>query len=92
MNKEYKIMKTVFKYPIPRAKPKFSLMLPRGFSPLRVDFQGDSLFLWACVMKDSLQVQVDFEVFGTGQDIPMKACYVATYFDGPFVFHMFQMN
>lgn len=85
-------MKTVYKYPVPRAAKTFSIILPVNFRFLRVHFQEDNIFLWAEVVKDTQTKQFDFQVFGTGQDIPDSAKYLTTYDDGPFVFHLFQVN
>ncbi len=84
-------MKKAFKYPIPKRSAKFSLMLPIGFKFLRVNPQGEELMLWAEV-KDVASTQVDFQVFGTGHEIPDEAKYLTTYDDGPFVFHLYQLN
>lgn len=84
-------MKTVYKYPVPRRSKKFSIMLPIGWKFLRVHFQGEQLQLWAEVNPEVVTKQVDFEVFGTGHEIPMSANWLATYDDGPFVFHLFQL-
>ena len=85
-------MKRVYKYPIPTRKSKFSLLLPEGFKFLRVSFQAEQLQLWAEVMDGAKTIQLDFQVFGTGHDIPPGSKYLTTYDDGPFVFHLYQMN
>lgn len=83
--------RTLFKYPIPRNRPKFSVLLPVGFRFARVNFQGEQLMMWADVDRDAKQEQYDFQCFGTGQDIPEHAKYLTSYDDGPFVFHLFQV-
>lgn len=81
----------VFKYPVPRRVTKFSLMLQRDFKFLRIHFQREDLQMWCEVQPDNNLEQYFFEVFGTGQEIPPGSKYLATYDDGPFVFHLYQM-
>jgi hypothetical protein len=85
-------MKTAYKYPVPRRSPKFSLHLPKDFKFLRIHFQGEDLQFWAEVVPEKVSDQVDFQVFGTGHEIPDHAKYLQTFDDGPFVFHLYQLS
>jgi len=86
-------MKRVFKYPIPSAhKGKFTVPLPEGFKFLRVSFQEIQLQMWCEVPDGAKTVTVDFQTYGTGQDIAPGAKYLTTYDMGPFVFHLYQLN
>lgn len=85
-------MKKVYKYPIPRANAKFSVMLPMGFKFLRVSFQAEQLFMWCEVTDGNLASQVNFQLFGTGQELNPNGRYLTTFDDGPFVFHLYQLG
>ena len=84
-------MKKIFKYSIPISKTKFSILLPYEYKVLRVGFQAEQLFMWAEFSDGAQNVQYDFQVFGTGQDIKPGAEYVATYELGPLVMHLYRM-
>lgn len=84
-------MKTVFKYPIPATSKSFSEVLPRGFKFLRMLTQNGTMCMWLEVDKDAIKDQINFELFGTGQDIPVHAKYLSTYDVGPFVLHLYQL-
>lgn len=81
----------VFKYPIPRNRPKFSVMLPVGYKFLRVNFQDEQLMMWCEVNKDKKAEQANFQCFGTGHPIPPGAEWLTTFDDGPFVFHLYRV-
>lgn len=84
-------MNTVYKYPIPRGAARFELLLPEGFKFLRVGFQGERLFLWAEVNTDNTPTTVRLGLFGTGHEVPTESRHLATYDEGPFVFHLYQL-
>lgn len=79
----------VFKYPLPRNRQKFEIALP-PFKFLRVGFQNENLFMWCEVEPERGVSTSKFSLYGTGQDISDNAVYLATYDDGPFVFHLYQ--
>lgn len=85
-------MKRVYKYPVPMRSTKFSIPLPRSFKFLRIGFQADILQMWAEVSPEEPKLPIDFQVFGTGQDMPDGLKYLATYDNGPFVLHLFQVT
>lgn len=67
-------------------------MLPAESRFLRVGFQGEGLFFWAEVIPENSPKEVKFQLFGTGQEIPDSAKYMATYDDGPFVMHLYEIK
>jgi hypothetical protein len=83
-------MRTIYKYPVQRNEQFFSMMVPKDFKFLRIAWQNERLFLWAEITKDSDPVEQKFALFGTGQDIKPGLTYLATYDDGPFVFHLYR--
>jgi hypothetical protein len=84
-------MKVVYKYPVhPETK---SAVLPADARLVQVGMQGDTLMLWAehsGYPGDDMRVVRHFDVFGTGQPIPDDATHIGTFFDGPFVWHVFE--
>ncbi len=86
-------MRRVYKYPIPSAtKNKFSVALPVMYKFLRVSFQETQLHMWCEVEPDSKTEIVEFQCYGTGQDIAANAFHLTTYDMGPFVFHLYRLN
>lgn len=85
-------MRKVFKYPVPLRSAKFTLQLPRTFKFIRVGYQADQLFMWLEVVEDSPKIKIDFQVFGTGHDIPDGPVHLTTYDNGPFVLHLYQVT
>ncbi len=85
-------MKKVFKYPIPRNRSKFGVVLPVGYKFIRVSFQDEQLQMWCEVEDNKRSEQANFQCFGTGHEIPLSATWLATYDDGPFVFHLYSTN
>ena len=84
--------KLVYKYPYFLKQKKFTLQLPVGWKFLTVMVENEKLFLWAEVRDGVAKENVDFEVFGTGQEIPLTAEYLYTYTVGPFNFHLYMLR
>jgi len=85
-------MRRVYKYPIPRSRSSFSIILPATWKFLRVSFQQENLFLWAEVDPEAVMREYSFSLYGTGHDIGPGRTYLTTYDDGPFVFHLYLAN
>lgn len=83
--------KRCYKYPVVYKAKKFSLMLPQGAQFLRVNWQGQELFVWYLVDIDAPVFQKDFYFYGTGHDVAPDHKYVTTFDNGPFVMHMFEV-
>jgi len=82
-------VKTIYNHPIPIEEEKFSLDLQDGWKFLCVAFRQDKPFMWVEVRDFTPKTQHNFQLFGTGQDIPDDARYLATYKLGPFVLHLY---
>lgn len=85
-------MKLVYKYPYFLKNKKFSLQLPLGWEFLTCMVEDEKIYLWAEVREGVEKEEVNFEVFGTGQEIPLSAKYLTTYSVGPLNFHLYRMQ
>lgn len=82
----------VWKFPLGyRGDPTFTIQVPAGAAPLRVDFDpAGELVLWALVQPDAPQVAALVTVVGTGNTMPADpGKYVSTLVSGLLVFHAF---
>ena len=85
-------MKVVYKYEVSPERGK-SVELPADARIIHVGEQGDILMLWAehgWPDANTSHVTRHFDVFGTGQPIPEDARHLGTFFDGPFVWHVYE--
>ena len=80
-------MKTVYKYKIGSGE----LQLPYGAKVLTAAMQGNEICLWAEVDDEAVPEHRTFYVYGTGHIVPEDSCYVATVFDGAFVWHVYEV-
>lgn len=83
--------KLIQKYPFSIKAPKFSLLLPKDFKFLSVAFQADTPNFYVEVIDVGNREEVNFQLFGTGQEIPVAATWLTTFVFGPFVFHLFRV-
>lgn len=83
-------MKTVYKYPL-EVEDKQVLKLPANSKILSANFQGDDLFFWALVDKDTDETEeVTFYIHGTGHEIKEYGfIFLGTVFKNGLVFHVF---
>ena len=81
-------MKKIWKYEI---KDIFArVMMPTCSTALDVQKQAGGLSLWALVDDDETLVERKIYIYGTGQPLPNHpGCYVGTYQDKEFVWHVF---
>lgn len=89
-------MRTIWKFSIPNRHKTdvFSVPMPLGSLPLFFAKQDGALTLWAEVDSDQVVCDKTFLVVGTGYqiDVPSDSRrYVGTCFDGPFVWHLFEI-
>lgn len=88
-------MLTIYKYPFAIAD-SVTLELPGHAMILHVDTFGGQPCLWAMVNTDSPPGPRTFRIFGTGHQIDkatfLDGKYIATFKDGPFVWHMFEVR
>ena len=84
--------RTVFKYTVPVfAGVSSSLALPKDAQIIKVDMKGALITLWVIVEPNNERVLRSFIVHGTGHAVHPKGVYVGTVFDGPFVWHLFEL-
>ena len=81
-------MKTIYKYELPTHQ---RIVLPENYVVLSVGMQRDTTYLWCLVDPASNKKEVQFSIYGTGWDMPNDpGKYIGTYFDGSFVWHVFE--
>ena len=84
-------MKTIYKYPL--TSRDCTLTLPAGAEILTVKLQNDIPTLWAIVDTDEdLNFSRHICIVGTGWGLGDNMEYITTYLDGPFVWHVFEIN
>lgn len=81
-------MMTIYKYPF-AIEDRFVLRMPAGTRILHVETQGGTPCLWALVDTTHHEVGWVFRIYGTGHPIAEAGDHVATFQQGPFVWHMF---
>ncbi len=90
----------VWKYPINAGTTDvFSIDMPAGASILHFGNHDGAMAIWAIVSPERLQEARHFRICGTGHRIEYPkpgwegygAVYVGTVFDGPFVWHLFEI-
>lgn len=79
-------MKTIWKFPI---EDERDLNLPLGARPLTVARQDGVPMLWLEVDTDLNPELRRVLIIGTGHPVPTGFNYVATFFSGPFVWHVY---
>lgn len=81
----------VYKFPINNNSQR--ILLPADAKPLKVAMQYDTATMWVQLDPDAPKVERCFEVYGTGHPIgsDKRREFIDTYFDGPFVFHVFEV-
>ena len=81
-------MKTIWKYEL--QLDDFSIVMPMGSKIITVE----NGFLWAIVDPDNEDESREFAVHGTGHPITHQNSkeYVGTWFEGPFVWHLFEVK
>jgi hypothetical protein len=85
--------RSVWKYTVPIADAVASLVMPALAQIVRVGTQepGQVTF-WAEVSPDGPTVLRGFRVYGTGHTIAPGDEYVGTTFEGPFVWHLYEVT
>jgi hypothetical protein len=92
MTFEIKPTKVIHKYPFSMKTPKFGIRMPKDFKFLSVQFQDDVPSIWVECCEVSVREEFNFQIFGTGQDIPMSATYLTTFTFGPWVSHLYRLS
>jgi hypothetical protein len=81
----------VLKYPFEvKLEESFNIILPEGFKVRLVEMQSNIPCIWAEVNKENREVEVIFQIFGTGQPIPDVFQFVHSFQEPPYVWHLYQ--
>lgn len=81
-------MRVVYKYPFAHADDVV-IEMPKGATVLKVDMQAAVPTLWALVDPAKPIESRAFVMRGTGHPVPDLCYHVDSWFDGPFVWHLF---
>ena len=86
-------MRTLWKFPVTglHGEPVV-LEMPRGATVVRFAMQCGQPTLWAEVDPDQECERREFAVLGTGHPIADGAAYVGSWEQGPFVWHLYDMQ
>ena len=87
-------MLMIFKYKLfglPRAhdRDEVTINVPRGAHLLHVGLRSGKLMLWAEVNPENSVVPVALRIVGTGHEVPEGHHHRWTFFEGPFVWHVY---
>lgn len=87
----------IYKYPL-IIDGEQSIRMPKGAVILDLQMQGRFPTIWATIPEEKfgemgLSEFRTFLTFGTGEFFPdeLKLTYIKTYYDGPFVYHVFEL-
>lgn len=80
---------TIYKYPFEIADT-ITISLPEGAEIIKWDCQDGVPCAWAMVDPDNLTRDQRFQLRGTGQPLRKVGKHLATFFHGPFVWHVFE--
>lgn len=80
-------MKRVYKYRI----EDLDVLIPEGAEFCHLGFQGDELYIWFLVDPAKPVKARKFRIHGTGSPISDDRKFIGTVFDGPFVWHVFEL-
>ena len=84
-------MKVIYKYEL-----KSEVLLPKDSLVIKAGMQGDRMYIWVLIdPNEKTHIQRNFEIIGTGHpfDYDSMVCrFVDTIFDGPFVWHIWELN
>jgi hypothetical protein len=88
-------MKKIFKYSFGTSSNLQTITMPEGAEILSVQIQRGAVCVWVVVPNvEKALVERHFAIFGTGQPInpDLKLCYVGTFQEGDFVWHVFEIS
>lgn len=84
-------MKVIYKYNLTP-----TVLLPKDALVLKAGMQNGGLYIWVLVdPNEQTHTEREFEVIGTGHPFEheyLKHRFVDTIFDGPFVWHIWEVN
>ena len=71
------------------------VLLPEGSLVLKAGIQSGGMYIWALIDPKQPLIERNFEIVGTGHPFEYGCLthrFVDTIFDGPFVWHIFEVN
>ena len=84
-------MKVIYKYPL-----ESTVLLPKDSLVLKAGMKENTMCIWVLLdPNEKIHSQRNFEIIGTGQPFAheyLKHRFVDTLFDGPFVWHIWEVN
>ena len=67
-----------------------TITVPKNTNIIHAGLQDDKLCIWAEVNPEELNdTRVTVDIVGTGHPIPSGTIHVGTFFQGPFVWHVY---
>ena len=84
--------RVIYKYALPGAPNEygaFVVEMPQAAKPLHVNVQNGQRVVWAEVYPGNTPRQHKIIVVGTGKEPPIAKRYLNTFFEGPFVWHVY---
>ncbi|EBQ9405432.1 DUF7352 domain-containing protein [Escherichia coli] len=69
-----------------------ALMLPASAEIITIKGIGDSVYIWAIVPENQINVKRIFNVIPTGGSVPENTTYIGTAYPENHVFHIFEEN
>lgn len=82
-------MRKILKFEIPLIEDKFTLNLPARWRFLSFQVQDRKPMIWIGGDFDKEKVEVQFQIVGTGDEMPENSDYLGTIQMPPFVWHLF---
>lgn len=84
-------MKVIYKYYLTP-----TVLLPKDALILKAGMQDGGLYIWAIIdPNEKTHIEREFEIVGTGHQFDykrLKYTFIDTIFDGPLVWHIFEVN
>lgn len=83
-------MRTVWKVPIEMNGHLQKVALPKDPVFLMFNVQADKWFAWFEVMTERENAGYDFQVIGTGHEVPTDMHHLSSLVQGAYVWHLYQ--
>jgi hypothetical protein len=84
-------VRAVWKYPVMVAD-EFTVTMPETHTVVHVALQGAQAQMWVEVDTDSETWPTTFHVEGTGHPIKSDSIHVGSWIEGPFVWHLYEVQ
>ena len=86
------MIRRVYKYALERTTEEQTVAIPHGGIIRHVAMQNGEICLWVEVEIYQGHDHRRFAIHGTGHDIPEGEVWRGTVFDGPFVWHVYEVE